>query len=549
MTYAQRARALFSQNASMVAPLRSLAAGITYLMVCSTPVTAQGSFSEAAYSGVDYSYAGVRKHKPCHDLQRLGDADFTVLATEIVPAGGQRPAYCRVSGMIAPEIEFRVNLPDAWNRRVYMTGNGGHAGEDLDAPYLVARHENALQHGFVTAATNTGHSAAKEPDATFAFNNDQKLIDYAFRAVHLTVETAKRMASAYYDRPVAFSYWDGCSTGGRQGLMEAQRFPSDFDGILAGAPVLDFTGTTIMGLWYGRVQEETHIPVEIMGTVSDAVIGKCDAVDGLEDGLVGDPRNCSFDPLEDLPICTAGQAGTDCITHAQAEALQKMYSGPMTSSGDNIFPGMTLGSERSGTGFGGTTPSGWAGLVLNIGGREAFAVAIAKSSMRYMAFPQDRPDWDASTFDFDAGGQQLAALGSLVDAVDPDLSDFAARGAKLLMYFGWSDPLLMPQMGVDYYEAALEANGPSTADFFRLFMMPGVFHCGGGYGPDRFDGMTSLIEWVENGTPPDAIQASQVEDGKVIRSRPLCPYPQVARYNGLGDVNNASNFTCEAPSR
>ncbi|UCG88699.1 MAG: tannase/feruloyl esterase family alpha/beta hydrolase [Gemmatimonadota bacterium] len=533
---------------SMATPVKILI-GITFLASFPTAVMAQRSFSEAASSAVNYSHAGARKQKNCHELQKFTDANLTILATESAPPNGDVPAYCRVSGMIAPEIEFRVSLPDDWNRRVYMTGNGGHAGEDLDAPYLVARHENALRHGFVTAATNTGHSAAKEPEATFAFNNDQKLVDYAFRAVHLTAVTAKQMAAAYYDQPVAFSYWDGCSTGGRQGLMEAQRFPADFDGILAGAPVLDFTGTTVMGLWYGRVQDEIPIPVEIMDIVSHAVTGKCDAIDGLEDGLIEDPRNCDFDPLHDLPICTAEQAEVDCITRPQAEALQKMYSGPMTSGGENIFPGMPLGAEKVARGFGGALYSGWAGTVLNVGEREAFAIAIAKSSMRYMAFPQDQPDWEASTFNFDEDPQKLTALGDLVDAVDPELSDFAARGGKLLMYFGWADPLLMPQMGVDYYEAALEANGPDTTDFFRLFMMPGVFHCAGGYGPDRFDGMTPLIEWVENGTPPEALRASRVEDGEVIRSRPLCSYPQVARYRGAGDVDDASNFTCRTPPR
>ncbi len=537
------------QPDSLTASARALAAGIACLVSLPAIALPQESFSEAAGSAINYSHAGAQRQMICHELRGFTDLNLTILATELVPAHGDVPAYCRVSGMIAPEIEFRVNLPEAWNRRVYMTGNGGHAGEDLDAPRMVARHESALRHGFVTTATNTGHSAAKEPEATFAFNNDQKLIDYAFRAVHLTAETAKRMAGAYYDRPVAFSYWDGCSTGGRQGLIEAQRFPADFDGILAGAPVLDFTGTTVMGLWYGRVQEETHIPTEVMGTVSDAVVGKCDAVDGLEDGLIEDPRNCSFDPLQDLPICTTEQVGTDCITHAQAEALQQIYSGPMTSGGENIFPGMPLGSEKIVRGFGGASYSGWTGTVLNVGDREAFSIAIAKSSMRYMAFPQDQPDWELSTFDFDEDPRKLGALSDLVDAVDPELSSFSERGGKLLMYFGWADPLLMPQMGVDYYESALAANGSGTTDFFRLFMMPGVFHCAGGYGPDRFDGMTPLIEWVENGTAPAAIVASQVDDGEIVRSRPLCPYPRVARYRGSGDINDAANFTCETPQR
>jgi len=331
--------------------------------------------------------------------------------------------------------------------------------------------------------------------------------------------------------------------------MEAQRYPEDFDGILAGAPVLDFTGTTIMGLWYGRVQERTPIPIEKMTIVAQAVQEKCDAVDGLRDGLIDDPRNCDFDPARDVRSCPAGQTGNDCLTQAEAEALKKLYAGPTTSSGESIFPGVSVGSEHSGSTFGRETPTGWAGSVLNIGGRDAFDIAIAKSSMRYMVFPQDQPDWDASTFDFDKGRQQLSALASLVDAVDPDLADFGARGAKLLMYFGWSDPLLMPLMGVHYYESALQANGPHTTDFFRLFMMPGVFHCGGGYGPDQFDGMTQLIEWVEDGTAPDAIRATQTENGNVVRTRPLCPYPQVARYDGTGDVNDASNFSCQMPRR
>lgn len=197
----------------------------------------------------------------------------------------------------------------------------------------------------------------------------------------------------------------------------------------------------------------------------------------------------------------------------------------------------------------GMLPSGWAGSVLPVGDREAFAVAIATSSMRYMVFDQAQPDWDRSTFDFEDGPSQLEALGALIDAVDPNLTAFDERGGKLLMYFGWADPLLMPQMGVDYYEAAVEANGPTTPDFFRLFMMPGVFHCSGGYGPDQFDGMTPLIEWVENGTPPDIIRASQMNNGEIVRSRPLCPYPHTARYDGSGDVNDASNFTCEMPRR
>ena len=509
---------------------------------------AQGSFSEFAESSVDYSVTDVKARLACDDLQRFTDMNITIVSTEAYAEDGDAPAFCRVSGVITPEIEFRVNLPEVWNRRFYMTGNGGHAGEDLDIPYAITRHHEALRLGFVTAATNTGHSAAKEPDATFAYNNDQKLIDYAFRAVHLTAVTAKRMARLFYDRPVAYSYWDGCSTGGRQGLMEAQRFPADFDGILAGAPVLDFTGTTIMGLWYADVLSKTPIGLDKMAIISDVLFKKCDGIDGLEDGLIDDPRRCEFDPTRDLPICSSSEDGSGCVTSAQAEALKKIYTGPTTSAGENYFPGMPLGSEKAVPGYGGQPASGWAGTILGVGGRDAFAIAISKSTMKYMVFPQDQPDWDWTTFDFDDDPAQLDALGRLVDATNPNLSEFENRGGKLLMYFGWADPLLMPQMGIDYYEEAVRTNGQQTADFFRLFMMPGVFHCSGGYGPDRFDGMTTLIEWVENGTAPELIKAQKVENGQVTRSRPLCPYPRVARYDGSGDISDAASFTCRMPN-
>jgi Tannase and feruloyl esterase len=517
------------------------------------PAVAQNgsSFIDSPASMARYTVAPARPQMACTDLLSLSDAALTLLTARLVPAADDAPEHCRVAAVISPEVRIEINLPTAWNRRFYMSGNGGFAGETPETLFRPLYRAAALRQGFATATTNTGHDASEEPLASFANHNLQKRVDYAFRAVHLTAVTAKHIAARYFGRPPAFSYWDGCSTGGRQGLMEAQRFPHDFDGILAGAPVLRFVDTITSSLWNGKVLAEAPVPLEKLKLVSDAVYALCDAKDGLKDGLIDDPRQCHFDPARDVRQCAAGNDSADCLTAAQTEAIKKVYSGYL-SNGQPQFVGFEPGGEVVGTHLSPPLPSGqpesgWAMWLVVPPGQVSRQLAFGETFMKYFAVGRGNPNYDWHSFDFDKDPARLDELRSLLDADNPDLSAFRGAGGKLLMYFGWADTALPPQMGVDYYEKVLATNGAGTTQFMRLFMVPGMFHCRGGIGTDRFDAMTPLIDWVETGAAPEKINAARVDAGKVVRTRPLCPYPQVARYAGSGSPDEAANFVCKIP--
>jgi hypothetical protein len=307
----------------------SLAACLGLAPTCPAVAQNGSSFIDAPASMARYSTAPARPQMACGDLLTLSDEALTLLSARRVPATEDAPEHCRIATVISPEVRIEVNLPTAWNRRFYMNGNGGFAGESPETLFRPLYRAAALRQGFATATTNTGHDASEEPLASFASHNLQKRIDYAFRAVHVTAITAKRIAARYFGRPPAFSYWDGCSTGGRQGLMEAQRFPHDFDGILVGAPVLRFVDTITSSLWNGKVLTETPVPPEKLKLVSDAVYALCDAKDGLKDGLIDDPRQCHFDPARDVRQCALGNDSADCLTAPQAEAIKSLYRLPL----------------------------------------------------------------------------------------------------------------------------------------------------------------------------------------------------------------------------
>lgn len=503
------------------------------------------SFTDAATSAVRYGVAPARPAMGCNAVAGLATMETTIISARVVPAAGGVPEHCRVTGLIQPEIRFEVNLPANWNRRFYMHGNGGFAGETPEFANRPLYRANALKQGFATATTNTGHDAAAEPLASFAVSY-QKRVDYAFRAVHLTAVEAKRIAAAYYARAAAYSYWDGCSTGGRQGLISAQRFPQDFDGIVAGAPVLNFVDTVAQSLWNGQVLAETPVPVAKMKLVADAVYARCDAKDGLEDGLIDDPRRCNFDLERDVAQCPTGQDGANCLTPQQTAAIKKIHAG-LQVDGKPAHFGQTLGAEVVGNSpIGGVPESGWDRWLIARAGNKAIQHAYGESFVRYFLGKSD-PLLDTGKFDFAKDIAKYNDARALLNATDPNLGTFRARGGKLLMYFGWADTALPPLMGLDYYLKAVAANGLNTPEFFRLFMVPGMFHCRGGVGADRLDAMTALINWVENGVAPDSITAAQVDKGKTVRTRPLCPYPLVARYSGAGSVDDAANFACKAP--
>jgi Tannase and feruloyl esterase len=464
----------------------------------------------------------------CAALVSQSGYEFSIVSATSVAAGGDTPAYCRITGVVQPEVRFEVALPAVWNGRMYMLGNGGYAGEALDGAPRQNTIRRATAHGFVAVQTNTGHDGTVEPLGTFGAS-PQKVVDYAFRAVHVTVTTAKRLANTYYGSEPKHAYWDGCSTGGRQGLISAQRFPDDFDGIVAGAPVLNFSGTMIAYGQYQKAFAAAPLNAAAIKTVGDAVLAKCDAADGAKDGVIDDPRRCSFSPSTDIPKCAGDAAGAGCLTSAEIHTVETIYA-PVQRGGAVFFPGWPIGAEAGWMPWF-TSPNG-KGIQFNFG----------ETYFKNLAFGRANPnDWLA--FDVNADLEKIQTSRALLDATDPDLSRFKARGGKMITYFGWADPALNPLMGVGYYESVTKAT-PAAADFYRLFMVPGMAHCGGGAGTSTFDAFTPVVQWVEKGMAPATIPASRVVDGRIVRTRPLCPYPQTAIYKGTGSVDEATNFSC-----
>jgi len=483
----------------------------------------------------------------CEDLAARALPHATITRAQLVPAGqfagtpagllepgapafkpySALPEFCRIAATLAPspdsDIKIEIWMPAglAWNGKFEAVGNGGWAGQ-LSLQALAV----GVARGYAIAATDTGHST---PGASFAFNHPEKLTDFAYRAVHEMALQAKALVRAYYGRPEAHAYWSGCSTGGRQGLKEAQRFPDDFDGIVAGAPANYMTHLLTQSIWAAQaVAANASIPKEKYVALHQAVLDACDGLDGVKDGVLEDPRRCAFDPVT---IQCRGDDAATCLTPAQVDVVRRLYS-PVRNprTGAAIFPGQTRGSEMSwATGLAAPTP-----------------LSIATDYWKFVVFRS--PDWDFRSLDFD---RDVARADSLdngeMNAIDPDLSAFLGRGGKLLLYHGWNDPLIAPENTVNYYDDVVRAMGATrTAESVRLFMMPGVGHCAGGDGPSNFDALGVLEQWVEQKKAPDRIVAARITAGAVDRTRPLCAYPTVAVWNGTGDTNQADNFSCRA---
>lgn len=511
---------------------------VSLVVTIASAISAPGLFAQPAQfsdwrNTVLPDRAQARPRMACADLMSLTGYELTMVTTTTVPAAGEASEHCRVMGQIQPEVRFEVSLPAVWNGHLYMFGNGGYAGESLDAAPRVATARRALARGFAVTQTNTGHEAAMEPLGSFAVNS-QKFLDYAHRAVHVTAMAAKKILQTYYGSGSRHAYFDGCSTGGRQGLIAAQRFPEDFDGIVVGAPVLNFTGTMMSYHAYQRALNSAAISSAHLTLVANTAYAKCDAADGVADGVIDDPRACGFDVIRDVPRCSNESGGSNCLTAAQAHGIAAIHQ-PIMRGTSEVMPAWPVGV------------TGWAPWFVAPPNGRPIQINFGETFFRYMAFGKADPSYDWLTFNLDTDFDKLALSRSVLDATNPDLARFKARGGKILSYYGWADPALNPMMGVKYYEAVTSSTGPSTSDFYRLFMVPGMAHCGGGMGVNSFDSFTPLVEWVENGRAPQAIIASRIVDGKTIRTRPLCPYPQVAKYKGSGSTDDAANFSCAAP--
>ena len=485
----------------------------------------------------------------CESLAALSLPAVTVTSAAGVPAGSftppggkeipNLPAFCRVNGSIQPssdsDIQFEVWLPAAgWNGRYLGTGNGGFAGA-IGYGGLA----EAVRAGYATSGTDTGHHAAGGIDAGWALGHPEKIVDYGHRAIHETAVLAKALVKAYYGDAPRRSYFNSCSNGGRQALMEAQRYPEDYDGIIAGAPANYFTHLLAAFVWDQQAllqKPGSYIPASKLPAIEAAVMAACDAKDGVKDGVIENPAVCRVDVAK---LRCAGAETDQCLTAPQVATLKKIYSGPPG------FPGYPPGGEAH--------AAGWGPWVTGKEPTKSATFGFGTQFFANMVFSDAK--WDFHTFqparDTRAADERM---GPIVNSIDPDLSKFKSRGGKLILYHGWSDAAIPATNSVNYYRSVAAKLGPKeTESFVRLYMAPGMQHCGSGDGPNTFgqagppkgDARTNigkaLEEWVESGSAPGPIVA---RNGS--RSRPLCPYPQVAVYQGSGSTDDEANFRCAA---
>jgi feruloyl esterase len=478
----------------------------------------------------------------CENVKNLVLPNTTIVSATTVAAGAfeppvaakgkqatsykNLPAFCRVVATLAPSadssIQIEVWLPEnaRWNGSLQSVGNGAWAGSISHSAMATA-----LIDGYATASTDTGH-VGNTPN--FITGHPEKVIDFSYRAIHEMTVAAKRIIASNYGRPPLKSYFNGCSTGGRQALTEVQRYPGDYDGIIAGASANYTTHLQGAQVWTTTVVNRdpaSMIPASKYAMLHEAALKACDGLDGVKDGVIENPMKCKFDPRS--LVCKGADTPT-CLTSAQAEAARLTYQGPRDAKGASLFPGLEPGSE-----------TGWNTL------SSSRPMALAAEVYKFLVFGD--PNWNYLTFE---AGRDIAraeqTTGALMDSIDPNLRPFFYRGGKLLMYHGWADPGIAPRNSVNYYQSVIKTVGRTMADDgIRLFMVPGMGHCAGGDGTSTFNLMSAMRSWAEEGHAPHEIPASRVRDGKTDRTRPLCAYPTTAHYDGSGSTDEAANFSCK----
>jgi feruloyl esterase len=516
--------------------LMRITAAVTFAILLGGLVYLGGTVNAqapAAHTSVDAA--------ACGRLASLTLSNATITSAQVVPAGkfkppagadagfADLPAFCRVALTLTPssdsDIKTETWLPlSGWNGKFQEVGNGGWNG-DIQYGALA----DALRRGYAAASTDTGHVGGS---ASFALGHPEKVIDFGYRAIHETSVQSKAVIAALYGSAQRLSYFTGCSGGGRQAFAEAQRFPEDFEGIIAGDPGYDRTGESFQLVSAAQAMlrdPAAKIPTEKFAVLHQAALDACDARDGIKDGIINDPTRCKFDPA--VTQCKGGD-GPNCLTSAQVATAKKFYTPLMApKTGEEVFPGFEPGSELR-----------WAGMA---GGPRP--LGMADDFFKYVVF-QD-PNWDFLTLDV---GRHLALArkidNGVISPTSANLKTFVGRGSKLLIYHGWADQNVAPLSSVEYYEKLVKTLGKKQVEnSVRLYMAPGMGHCSGGEGPDSFDTLTALEQWREHGVAPREIIASQIAKGSVIRTRPLCPYPQVAQYKGTGSTDQAENFVCRLP--
>ena len=486
--------------------------------------------------------AALFQQAPCDSLRTIALSRATITSIDFVAAGsaapgrggrgapaGSLPAYCRVAASLTPSadshIEMELWLPvENWNGKFLAVGNGGWAGTiSFDA--MAA----GLRRGYATASNDTGHTGGS---ASFAPGHPEKVIDFAYRAMHEMAVQSKTIIQTFYRRAPQLSYYQGCSTGGRQGLMEAQRYPEDFDAIIAGAPVHNMLHLNVsqVALQVDMLRSPSRLVSTQQRTLfANAVVAACDQRDGVKDGIISEPRACRFDPS--VLACKGTEAG-NCLTPPQVENARSVYAPATTKNGTAVYPGRSPGFE-----------AGW-----RVPAQGAPINPLFADTPRYIG--RQNPEWDPMTFDFETDLALALKNAGFIEATDPNLAKFKARGGKLLLYHGWADPGPAPENTINYYDAVNKTLGGKQDDWMRLFLMPGVGHCGGGVGPDQADFLTAIERWREAGEAPGQIIAARPAGrggASTPMTRPLCPHPQIARYRGAGSTDEASSFSCVAP--
>ncbi|HTM04493.1 MAG TPA: tannase/feruloyl esterase family alpha/beta hydrolase [Vicinamibacterales bacterium] len=474
----------------------------------------------------------------CEDLSKLSIPNATITTAQSVAAGAftapagrgganpfaSLPAFCRVLATLKPtpgsDITIEVWLPaNNWNGKFQGVGNGVWFG-NIDQNSLAT----ALRRGYATAGTDTGHEGNGGP----WMRDKEKLIDYGYRSVHEMTAAAKTIVNAFYGNAPKFSYFNSCSSGGREALKEAQMFPDDYDGIVAGSPALNTTARSAYAIHVAQVvhkDEASFIPPAKFAAIHEAALQACDALDGVTDRVITNPRACRFDPA--VIACKAGEDSNSCLTAAQVATARALYQPLVNPKTKKVInPGLEPGSEPGWNVFAGPQPFG-----------------TALQFFQFMA--TSNPQIDYKTIDFSNDATLAAIDNDVVNAKSTDLKKFVSIGGRMIQYHGWSDPQIPPGSSVNYYEDVLKAMGPQVKDNYRLFMVPGMNHCGGGDGPASFDMLTALEQWVEQKKAPDTIPAAHLTNGQADRTRILCPHPQVATYTGSGDPNSAASFVCK----
>ncbi len=477
------------------------------------------------------SLGGLPAASRCAALTSLQLPDVRITNAAPVAAGvaaAARGAHCVVEGAVGREIRFRLLLPDEWNRKLMMGGGGGFVG-GIDNQAL-----SSINAGYATVGTDTGHQGAVT-GASWALNDIERQLNYGHVGVHRVAETAKAIVRHYYNTPIERSYFNGCSNGGRQALMEAQRYPDDFDGIIAGAPAADFTG--LGAQFISNIQKIFPDPgaiatpvftVETLNSIERQIVEKCDAIDGATDGLMEDPRRCTLD--------VSTLAG---LTDAQKTLLKALYA-ETRINGELVYPAQPFGGEGH--------ADGWSSWIVGIskmlmGFQKAPSARFAFGTEMFKNFIYSDASWDYTTYDFKNFRRDSALAAAILNATNPNLEAFKASNGKLVIYHGWSDAGLSA-LGTTRYVDQVHARDPKAQDYVRTFMMPGVLHCVGGPGPDRVDWTAVIENWVEKGVAPERVIASKNEGGKAVRTRPLCAYPLRAVYSGSGSIDEEKNFTC-----